>query len=109
MQARLVLSILTTGIVAMGAQTATAQNRTAALDGQVTSDAEGALEGVLVSAKKAGSTVTVTVISDAQGRYTFQLIGSRRENIPSRYVPSATTSRPRRPRTSPMSGPRPSI
>jgi virginiamycin B lyase len=71
MQARLVLSILTTGVVAMGAQTATAQNRTAALDGQVISDAEGALEGVLVSAKKAGSTVTATVISDAHGRYSF--------------------------------------
>jgi len=29
------------------------------------------MEGVLVSAKKAGSTVTVTVVSDAQGRYSF--------------------------------------
>jgi virginiamycin B lyase len=71
MQARLVLSILTTGVVAMGAQTATAQNRTAALGGQVTSEAEGAMEGVVVSAKKAGSTVMVSVISDAQGRYSF--------------------------------------
>jgi hypothetical protein len=39
-----------------------------ALTGQVTSDAEGAMEGVIVSAKKAGSTVTVSVVSDAQGR-----------------------------------------
>src|ERR1700736_6349307 len=43
----------------------------AALTGQVTSDAEGAMEGVVVSAKKEGSTVTVSVISDAQGRYSF--------------------------------------
>src|SRR5262249_25392540 len=30
-----------------------------------------AMEGVVVSAKKEGSTVTVSVISDAQGRYSF--------------------------------------
>ena len=29
------------------------------------------MEGVLVSAKKAGSTVTTTVVSDQQGRYRF--------------------------------------
>ena len=29
------------------------------------------MEGVLVSAKRAGSTMTVTVVSDAQGRYGF--------------------------------------
>jgi streptogramin lyase len=29
------------------------------------------MEGVLVSAKRAGSTMTVTVVSDAQGRYSF--------------------------------------
>jgi streptogramin lyase len=71
MQARLVLSILATGVVALGAQSAAAQTRPAALTGQVTSDAEGAMEGVVVSAKKAGSTVTTSVISDAQGRYSF--------------------------------------
>src|ERR1700716_2316888 len=42
-----------------------------ALTGKITSDAEGAMEGVVVSAKKAGSIVTVSVISDAQGRYSF--------------------------------------
>jgi streptogramin lyase len=71
MQARLVLSILATGVVAMGAHSAAAENRPAALAGQITSDAEGAMEGVVVSARKAGSTVTVSVISDAQGRYSF--------------------------------------
>ncbi|MEA3191672.1 MAG: virginiamycin lyase [Betaproteobacteria bacterium] len=43
----------------------------AQLAGQVTSKEEGAMEGVLVSAKRAGSTVTVTVVSDAKGRYSF--------------------------------------
>ena len=43
----------------------------AALTGHVTSEAQGAMEGVVVSAKKAGSTVTVSVVSDAQGRYSF--------------------------------------
>src|SRR3954466_1730727 len=42
-----------------------------ALNGRVTSAEEGAMEGVLVSAKKQGSTITVTVVSDAQGRYHF--------------------------------------
>jgi streptogramin lyase len=55
----------------MGAHSAAAQNRPAALSGQVTSDAEGKMEGVVVSARKAGSTVTTSVISDAQGHYSF--------------------------------------
>src|SRR6267143_473517 len=42
-----------------------------ALSGRVTSAEEGAMEGVLVSAKAAGSSVTLTVVSDAQGRYSF--------------------------------------
>jgi len=29
------------------------------------------MEGVLVSAKRVGSTITVTVVSDQQGRYSF--------------------------------------
>src|SRR6476660_6385854 len=43
----------------------------AALTGQVSSGEEGPMEGVLISAKKAGSTVTITVVSDAQGNYSF--------------------------------------
>src|SRR3569623_132790 len=42
-----------------------------ALSGQVTSTEEGVMEGVLVSAKRAGSTITVTVVSDKDGRYSF--------------------------------------
>lgn len=43
----------------------------AALTGIVSSEAEGPMEGVLVSAKRAGSTMTVTVVTDKQGRYVF--------------------------------------
>ncbi|PYS55805.1 MAG: hypothetical protein DMG13_02455 [Acidobacteria bacterium] len=42
-----------------------------ALTGLVSSQEEGPMEGVLVSAKRMGSTFTVTVVSDAQGRYDF--------------------------------------
>jgi virginiamycin B lyase len=41
-----------------------------ALAGKVTAGPE-ALEGVLVSAKKSGSTVTITVVSGKDGRYSF--------------------------------------
>ena len=43
----------------------------AALTGQVTSSEEGPMEGVLVNAKKTGSNVTVTVVTDERGRYSF--------------------------------------
>jgi len=42
-----------------------------ALSGQVSSTEEGAMEGVLVSAKSVGSTLTITVVSDEKGRYNF--------------------------------------
>ena len=42
-----------------------------ALTGEVSAGDGGAMEGVLVSARKVGSTITVTVVSDAQGRYRF--------------------------------------
>src|SRR2546421_6619461 len=42
-----------------------------ALSGRVSSAEEGAMEGVLVSAKAAGSSATITVVSDTQGRYSF--------------------------------------
>ena len=51
------------------------------LSGSVSSAAEGSMEGVLVSAKRNGSTVTVTVVSDEKGRYRFP--ASRLE--PGRY------------------------
>jgi virginiamycin B lyase len=42
-----------------------------ALTGRVTSAQEGAMEGVLVSAKRDGSPLTLTVVTDATGRYGF--------------------------------------
>jgi virginiamycin B lyase len=42
-----------------------------ALTGKVTSQAEGAMEGVIVGAKKEGSTMTTWVVSSAQGQYSF--------------------------------------
>jgi virginiamycin B lyase len=42
-----------------------------ALVGTVTSAEEGAMEGVLVSAKREGANKTITVVSDEKGRYRF--------------------------------------
>jgi virginiamycin B lyase len=43
----------------------------AALTGIVSSDAEGPMEGVLVSAKRIGGTIAVTAVSGKEGRYSF--------------------------------------
>lgn len=59
-------------ILFQGASLAHTESRaTAALTGRVTSPEEGAMEGVVVSAKKEGSTITVSVVSDKQGVYSF--------------------------------------
>ena len=42
-----------------------------ALTGQVSSQKEGVMEGVVVGAKKEGSTITVNVTTDDKGRYSF--------------------------------------
>jgi virginiamycin B lyase len=43
----------------------------AALAGQVSSQEEGPMEGVVISAKKDGSTITVSVMSDNKGHFSF--------------------------------------
>src|SRR3984957_1920719 len=48
-----------------------AAQTTDALVGQVSSEREAAMEGVVISAKKAGSTITVSVVSDDKGHYRF--------------------------------------
>ena len=48
-----------------------AQSQATALAGQVSSAEESAMEGVLVSARRAGANFTITVVTDAQGRYQF--------------------------------------
>ncbi|MFL5047708.1 MAG: carboxypeptidase-like regulatory domain-containing protein, partial [Xanthobacteraceae bacterium] len=55
----------------MSAGPVAAQAVPPALSGNVASDREGPMEGVLVSAKKPGATITVTVASDANGGYAF--------------------------------------
>jgi streptogramin lyase len=58
------------GVLAAGLMAGEARAQ-AALTGLVSSNEEGAMEGVLVSAKREGSTITTTVVTDAQGRYSF--------------------------------------
>ena len=82
-----------------------AQNA-AALSGQVTSAEEGAMEGVLVSAKKTGSTITITVVSDAQGHYSFPASKLEPAAMHSRSAPSAMSSTARRRPRSPPARPR---
>jgi hypothetical protein len=41
------------------------------LSGLVTSTEEGPMEGVVVSAKKDGSTISISVVTNAGGRFTF--------------------------------------
>jgi virginiamycin B lyase len=50
---------------------ATAGPAPAALQGTVSSGAEGKMEGVVVSAQRSGSPITISVISDKQGHYRF--------------------------------------
>src|SRR5690348_8415824 len=67
-----------------------------ALTGKVTSQAEGAMEGVIVGAKKVGSTITTWVVSNAQGQYTFP-----RERLePGKYAISVRAAGYELPKTS---------
>src|SRR4051812_8518735 len=73
MQGRLMLTLTATAIAmafppAIGAVRAEGQ---AALTGIVSSEAEGKMEGVVVTARRAKSIVQVSVTTDAEGRYTF--------------------------------------
>ena len=58
-------------LVHVGLSTGALAQSAPALAGQVTSAEEGPMEGVLVSAKKQSSTITVTVVTDAKGQYSF--------------------------------------
>src|SRR5215469_359699 len=67
---RMQICLLATGLgfaLAVAGQT----QQGTALTGLVTSASEGTMEGVLVSARKANSTITVTVVTDDHGRYQF--------------------------------------
>ena len=78
----------------------------AALTGLVSSSEEGAMEGVVVSAKNEGSTITTTVVTDEQGRYSFpaarmeagkytisiRAIGYKLEGLKTVEVPTGSTA-----------------
>src|SRR4051812_44824837 len=48
-----------------------AQEAASPLAGRITSVQEGPMEGVLVSAQRAGSPITITVVSGADGHFSF--------------------------------------
>src|SRR3981081_53328 len=59
------------GLVVAFPSAVSAQAPVAALTGLVSSAEEATMEGVLVSATRAGSNITVTVVTGADGRYAF--------------------------------------
>src|SRR6266481_4184971 len=76
MKTRRVLLIAGGALAAILLQTASARlhaqtQAPLALSGQVTSTEEGPMEGVVVSAKKDGSTISISVITNAAGRFAF--------------------------------------
>jgi virginiamycin B lyase len=71
MRIRSVICFLGAALAALLFQVHAGAQAQDALVGQVSSAVEGALEGVVVSAKKAGSIVTVSVVTDRDGRYRF--------------------------------------
>ena len=67
------LAVLAGALIALTSQTELAPypQSEVAVTGRVTSAEEGFMEGVVVTAKREGSTIAVSVISDAEGRYRF--------------------------------------
>ena len=70
MRAKLMLTLAATA-AAMAFPTAALAETQAALTGLVSSEAEGKMEGVVVTASQAKSIVRVSVTTDAEGRYSF--------------------------------------
>ena len=70
--------------------------KAASLGGQVSSTEEGAMEGVLVSAKKEGSTITTTVVTNDKGQFSF----------PDGKLEPGTTTSPSAPRATFSTGPK---
>jgi virginiamycin B lyase len=67
---RLLMAALTIGLF-LPQDNLGAQSASAALSGTVTSQEEGTMEGVLVTLRRDGANHTVTVVSNAEGRYSF--------------------------------------
>jgi virginiamycin B lyase len=70
MRSALLAGVCLTFVLAANVDLSLAQGA-AALTGVVTSDQEGPMEGVLVTARKAGSTIATTVVTNKEGRYSF--------------------------------------
>src|SRR5262245_53108395 len=66
-----ILLATTASIAALVISSAASAQPGAALQGQVSSAKEGPMEGVIVSAKKDGATITISVVSDNKGHYSF--------------------------------------
>lgn len=58
-------------LLALAPFAARADTRKPAIEGVVSSIAEGAMEGVVVTARRAGSPISVSVVSDERGRFAF--------------------------------------
>src|SRR6195256_6988927 len=72
MMLRIIIGVLALGVGVTGPLAAQGNHRAAAsLAGRVSSDTEGPMEGVLVRAKGIGRTVSVTVVTDRHGEYSF--------------------------------------
>ena len=67
---RYALTVIATAAMALF-MSPTAHAQQAALTGKVSSPQESVMEGVLVSAKKDGSNITITVVSNDKGQYSF--------------------------------------
>ena len=65
------LSVGCLAILIVAIRPAMPQSPDVALTGAITSDREGRMEGVVVSAKKMASTITVSVVSNSSGVYSF--------------------------------------
>jgi len=73
MRSKLMLTLTASAaalLLALGSQPVWAQDEPA-LTGTVSSEAEGNMEGVVVTAAQPGSIIRVSVTTDAQGRYVF--------------------------------------
>jgi streptogramin lyase len=69
---RIVLGCLVVGAMSRAPQDVRAQSSDyAALSGVVSSQQEGLMEGVVVSARRDGANFTVSVVSDMKGKYSF--------------------------------------
>src|SRR5579864_1500698 len=71
MKTMLLASVAGLAALAMQAVVPARAQNAAALSGAVTSAKDGPMEGVVVSARQDGSTITVSVVSDANGHFRF--------------------------------------